>query len=379
MICDSAVDVEPPACPWSRRLRHHLRHQSRLFTGGINGSGVTIAVVGRRHQCSGRDRVFAARSGSCRRAADIVNGRDPGTSNNEEVGEATLDVTWAGAVAPNAKVVLVASASTNAADGVDLSEEYIVDHNLADIMTESFGSCEATYTQAEQASISNLAAQAAAEGITYAVASGDSGAEGCDDPSEDPPRKALQVNVLSSTPYNIAVGGTQFNENGNNSSYWNNANSLNSALSYIPEVVWNESCTAGTCTSGNSPGLWRAAVGVSTLVSKPSWQAGIPGIPADDHRYVPDVSLAAAGHDPYLVCLSSSCTPTTTGRFSLAGYAGTSAATPSFAGIIALVVQKTSSRQGQARRRPLSPRGAATILAMRLRGQLHPMHLQRHH
>ena len=119
-------------------------------------------------------------------------------------------------------------------------------------------------------------------------------------------------------------------------------------LSYIPEVVWNESCTAGTCTSGNSPGLWAGGGGVSTLVSKPSWQAGIPGIPADDHRYVPDISLTAAGHDPYLVCLSSSCTPTTTGRFSLAGYAGTSAATPSFAGIMALVVQKTGSRQGQA-------------------------------
>jgi len=320
-----------------------------VYSSGINGSGVTIAVVGRSN-INVQDVIsFRSTFGLVPNAPQIiVNGRDPGTSNNEEVGEATLDVTWAGAVAPNAKVVLVASASTNAADGVDLSEEYIVDHNLADIMTESFGSCEATYTQAEQASISNLAAQAAAEGITYAVASGDSGAEGCDDPSKVPATQGLSVNVLSSTPYNIAVGGTQFNENGNNSSYWNNANSLNSALSYIPEVVWNESCTAGTCTSGNSPGLWAGGGGVSTLVLKPSWQAGIPGIPAEDHRYVPDISLAAAGHDPYLVCLSSSCTPTTTGRFSLAGYAGTSAATPSFAGIMALVVQKTSSRQGQA-------------------------------
>ena len=262
--------------------------------------------------------------------------------------EATLDVTWAGAVAPNATVKLVVSASTHTSDGVDLSEEYIIDHNLADIMTESFGSCEASYTQAQASLISSLAAQAAAEGITYVVASGDSGAEGCDDPSKTPATHGLSVNILSSTPYNIAVGGTQLNEGGG--TYWTTTNSsvLGSATSYIPEIVWNESCTAGTCAPGNSPGLWAGGGGASTLVSKPSWQAGVAGIPADDHRYVPDVSLTAAGHDPYLVCLSSSCTPTSTGRFNLEGYAGTSAATPSFAGIMALVVQKTGSRQGQA-------------------------------
>ncbi len=320
-----------------------------LYTSGINGAGVTIAVVGRSN-INVQD-VVSFRS-TFKLIANppqiVVNGTNPGVLQDGEVDEATLDVTWAGAVAPNATVKLVVTASTHASDGVDLSEEYIIDNNLADIMTESFGSCEAGYTQAQQISISNLAAQAAAQGITYVVASGDSGAAGCDDPSKVPATQGVSVNILSSTAYNVAVGGTQFNEG--SGFYWNSGNSaaLGSAVSYIPENVWNESCTTGTCTSGNSAGLWAGGGGASTLVTKPSWQAGVTGIPSDNHRYVPDISLTAAGHDPYLLCLSSSCTPTPSGKFSLDGYAGTSAATPSFAGIMALVVQKTGSRQGQA-------------------------------
>ena len=321
-----------------------------LYANGINGSGVTIAVVG-RSDINVSDVVrFRSIFGLSNNPPQVIyNGTNPGVLGNGEVDEATLDVTWAGAVAPNAIVKLVVSASTHVSDGVDLSEEYVIDNNLADIMTESFGSCEASYTQAQASLISSLAAQAAAQGITYVVASGDSGAAGCDDPSTVPATHGVSVNILSSTPYNIAVGGTQFNEG--SGFYWNSGNStanLGSAISYIPEVVWNESCTLGTCATGNSPGLWAGGGGASTLVAKPSWQTGVTGIPADNHRYVPDVSLTAAGHDPYLVCLSSSCTPTSTGRFSLEGYAGTSAATPSFAAIMALVVQKTGSRQGQA-------------------------------
>jgi subtilase family serine protease len=297
-----------------------------LYSSGINGSGVSIAVVARSN-INVQD-VVSFRNAFKLIANPpqiVVNGRDPGVLGDGEVDEATLDVTWAGAVAPSATVKLVVTASTHASDGVDLSEEYIIDNNSADIMTESFGSCEAGYTQAQQISISNLAAQAAAQGITYVVAAGDSGAAGCDDPSRVPATHGVSVNILSSTAYNVAVGGTQFNEG--SGFYWNSSNSaeLGSAVSYIPENVWNESCTAGTCATGNSPGLWAGGGGASTLVAKPSWQTGVAGIPADNHRYVPDISLTAAGHDPYLICLSSSCTPTTTGRFSLEGYAGTSA------------------------------------------------------
>ncbi|MBV9612045.1 MAG: hypothetical protein JO091_06210 [Acidobacteriaceae bacterium] len=251
---------------------------------------------------------------------------------------------------------VVVSRSTNSADGTDLSELYIVDNNLGDVMTESFGACEAEFGSSAQSAASyysSLAQQAAAEGITYAVAAGDSGAEGCDDPSQPSATGPLSVNILASTPYTIAVGGTMFNENGNYALYWNSTNNSvqASAKTYIPENAWNESCTAANglnpCTGGNTPALWAGGGGASTLFAKPSWQTGVPGIPNDGRRDVPDVSLTAAGHDAYLLCLRGSCTPNSRGRISFSGYGGTSAATPSFAGIMALVVQKYG-RQGQA-------------------------------
>ncbi|HZS56940.1 MAG TPA: RICIN domain-containing protein, partial [Bryobacteraceae bacterium] len=111
-----------------------------------------------------------------------------------------------------------------------------------------------------------------------------------------------------------------------------------------------ESCTVSTgvnpCTGGNSPGLWSGGGGASVLYSKPSWQTGVAGIPNDGARDVPDVALTAAGHDPYLLCLDGSCTPNTRGRISFDGYSGTSAATPSMAGITAAILQEIGGRLG---------------------------------
>lgn len=321
-----------------------------LYSAGINGSGTTVAVVARTDIQMSDVNQFRSRFGlSNNPPQTVVNGADPGDLGGSEEAEAVLDTTWAGAVATGATIKLVVSKSTNSTDGVDLSEEYIIDNNLGDVMTESFGDCEHNYTVAEGEFYSSLAQQAASEGITYTVAAGDSGAEGCDDPNSASATGPISPNVLASTPYDIAVGGTQFNEGSNAALYWNATNGTNdqSARSYIPEIVWNESCTTGTCTSGNTPGLWAGSGGASTFFSKPSWQSGVPGIPADGVRDSPDVSLTAAGHDAYLLCLDNSCTPDRRGRIYFDGYSGTSAATPSFAGIMALVVQKYG-RQGQA-------------------------------
>ena len=73
----------------------------------------------------------------------IVNGNDPGTSNAGEETEADLDVEWSGAVAKNAAIKFVVSKSTNSSDGVNLSAQYIVNHNLAPVMSTSYGLCEA--------------------------------------------------------------------------------------------------------------------------------------------------------------------------------------------------------------------------------------------
>jgi hypothetical protein len=280
----------------------------------------------------------------------ILNGPDPGNLGGGEEAEAVLDTTWAGAVNPSAAVYLVVSASTDTTDGVDLSELYIVDNNLTDIMSESFGGCEIGVTSAEATALASLAQQAAAQGITYTVSTGDSGSATCDNPNTQtqathPP----SVNFLASNPYTVAVGGTMFNENGHPSTYWrstNDPNTLASAISYIPENVWNESCATAKC--GSNANIWAGGGGVSTLYPKPNWQFGVTGIPADNARDLPDVSLTAAGHDPYLICLEGSCIPDAQNRIFFAGISGTSASAPAFAGIMAMVDGATGSRQGQA-------------------------------
>jgi hypothetical protein len=281
----------------------------------------------------------------------IVNGADPGDLGGGEELEAVLDTTWSGAVSPSSPVYLVVSASTNTSDGVDLSELYIIDNNLTDVMSESFGGCEAFATGAAAAAVSSLAQQAAAQGISYFVSTGDSGSAGCDDPNfEQQATNPPSVNLLASTPYTVAVGGTMFNEGTNSSAYWATTNSnpsLESALSYIPENVWNESCSGAKCGTAK-PSIWAGGGGVSQYFQKPSWQSGVSGIPADGLRDLPDVSLTAAGHDPYLLCLQGSCIPDSQGRIFFVGVGGTSASSPAFAGIMALVDGNTGSRQGQA-------------------------------
>jgi subtilase family serine protease len=153
----------------------------------------------------------------------------------------------------------------------------------------------------------------------------------------------ISVNLLASTPFTVAVGGTQFNENGQASTYWKTVNGPDglSVKSYIPENVWNQSCTSAQCNANAN--ILAGGGGASTIFSKPSWQSGVAGIPTDGARDLPDISLSAAGHDPYVLCYEGSCQ---TGF--VATVFGTSASAPSFAGIMALVNQKTGSRQGQA-------------------------------
>jgi hypothetical protein len=320
-------------------------------TTNINGSGQKIAIVA-RSDTNGNDvgQFFQVFGLPVFVAGSTLNGPDPGDLGGGEEAEATLDITWAGAVAQGAQIAPVVSATTNTTDGVDLSEAYIIDNNFGEIMTESFGSCEADHTSTEAQGYATLAEQAAAQGITYLVATGDAGAEGCDDPNfETVATGPVSVSILAATPFNLAVGGTMFNEDGQDSKYWNTTNDpgdLASAKSYIPENVWNESCTKEQC--GDSANIAAGGGGASSFFTKPGWQAGVSGIPNDGKRDVPDISLTAAGHDPYLLCLDNSCTPDSQGFIFFAAVSGTSASTPAFAGIMALVDQQMKGPQGQA-------------------------------
>ena len=326
-----------------------------LYTAGIDGTGQSIAIVGRNNINLSDIQIFRIAFGlPANDPTIILDGPDPGNFlGSGEESEADLDVEWSGAIAPKATIKFVVSGSTNTTDGADLSAQYIVDNNIAPVMSMSFGLCESALGSAQNAFFNNLWAQAAAQGITVVVSSGDNGAAGCDNPNFAPATLPPAVNGLASTPFNVAVGGTEFNENGNDSKYWapTNGPDQSSALGYIPEVVWNESCNdPSPCFS---PNLFASSGGPSSLYPKPSWQAG-PGVPMDGQRDLPDVSLSAAGqHDGYLLCQSGrpdgSCLTDSTGQLIHAlVVGGTSASAPTFAAIMALVNQKTNSRQGQA-------------------------------
>jgi hypothetical protein len=316
-----------------------------VWDSGIDGSGQTIAIAARSNVWWGDFSTFQIYFNlPWTDPIAIFTGADPGLSDNGDVAEATVDVEWSNAIAKRAKVILVISQSTNTTDGIDLSSMYAVDHNVAPILNVSYGFCEAD--AGSNSFYNNLWKQAAAQGISVVVSTGDNGSTGCDDPSKTAATRGFSINAIASTPHNVAVGGTQFNENGQDSTYWSPTNDVNhaSVLSYIPEMVWNES---------GSEGLWASSGGVSKIFATPTWQTG-PGVPGSDpnnpsghHRYIPDVSLAAGLHDGYFTCIFTSCSSVdSTGQIMYHVVGGTSLSAPAFAGVLALVNQKTNSIQG---------------------------------
>ena len=321
-----------------------------LWNLNYDGTGQTIAISGHTNIKLSDVTTFRSYFGlPANNPQIVVNGADPGIIGADEETEADLDVEWSGAVARGATVQFVVSKSTRTTDGVDLSNVYIVDHNAASAISLSFGACEAQLGVAGNAFYSSLWAQAAAQGISVFVSSGDTGSAGCDVPLAldgkgknitQPASGGLAVNGLASTPYNVAVGGTEFNEAAG--SYWNSAMDAHraSASGYIPEVVWQESSYTTPGASGNN--LYAGSGGVSGVYANPAWQTG-PGVPSADplaagqhHRYLPDVSLSAAGHDAYIIEQE--------GALYLVG--GTSASSPAFAGIMAIINQHTGTRAG---------------------------------
>ncbi|HEX2712211.1 MAG TPA: Ig-like domain repeat protein, partial [Candidatus Acidoferrales bacterium] len=347
----------------------------------IDGTGQSIAVVARSNINLQDVRDFRNVFGLPPNDPVVVlDGPDPGVVAGDE-GEAILDVEWPGAVAKKAKIFLVISESANSTgtDGVDLSSLYIVDNNLAPVLSASFGACEASLGNAGNRFYSLLWAQAAAQGITALLPSGDNGSASCDGATgQTAATRGLAVNGLASTPFNVAVGGTDFDDAGNQSQFWNATNDPTtraSAKSYIPETTWNDSCAqnglAG-CTSvtpgtkdllaaGGGPSTCATSTGARVCTAgyaKPSWQTGT-GVPADGLRDQPDISLFSAVRSAsgsfYVVCQADALSPTgppscnpSSGSFSFLGVGGTSASVQAFAGIMALVNQKTGTRQGNA-------------------------------
>jgi hypothetical protein len=315
-----------------------------LYSSGIDGTGQSIAVLGQTALYGNGSDITAFRAAAGLPAKSPTLLLVPGSPNpgviSGDITEASLDVEWAGAVAKNATIIYV-YADPNTGSGVLDSLVYAIDQNVAPVISISYGACESSWGSTNLSILAQYGQQANSQGQTIVAASGDSGAADCDSASATSATHGLAVDAPASAPYVTGMGGTEFNEG--SGTYWQPATGsdvLTSAQSYIPEIAWNDTSLLN--------GLLAGGGGASAYFSKPTWQTGT-GVPADGFRDVPDVSLnSSPEHDGLLICVQGSCVngfrDSNNVYLSVAG--GTSAASPPFAGIVALINQQTGSAQG---------------------------------
>lgn len=332
------------------------------FQPGIDGAGQTIGIVGQTRlnttgtapftdidtfrSISNLPALAVAPTSVTPNLTTVLpaGATDPNLVTTD-IEEANLDIQWAGAVAPNANLVFVYST-----DALRTSLPYIVTHNLAPVISVSYGECENNLTSSDLSTIEGSLQQAGAQGQTVVVASGDNGATDC--VTASPATPGLGVDYPASSVYVTAMGGTEFtgdsqavpyNGAAPPDQYWNGSSNLNdtsaSAFSYIPETTWNDNSGTTILATGG---------GASAKFSKPSWQTG-NGVPQDGHRDVPDLALSSSpAHDGFVICSQGACQTgyrrNSDQTFTVIG--GTSAAVPTFAGIAALANQKLGARQG---------------------------------
>ena len=287
---------------------------TRLYQAGLDGTRQSVVVVGQSNINPADIADFRAMfslSANVPQVLLVPGTQDTGITQGEL--EADLDIEWVGAVARNATIIYVYS--SNFLDAV----KYAISQNLAHIISTSIDICEEHVSLADEVSFRAQAQQANVQGITWVVSSGDAGAAACDAASPQA-TAGFAVYFPASIPEVTAVGGTEFADQSGN--YWSTSNSPTyaSALSYIPEIAWNDSGPNGLAASGG---------GFSVVYPQPHWQVG-PGVPNVNFRAVPDVALAAsANHDGYYAFEAGA-----------AGFhGGTSASAPVFAGILALLNQ----------------------------------------
>jgi subtilase family serine protease len=392
--------------PWDFATIYNV---TPLWKRGFTGTGVTIALIEDSNLLNPSDwtsfrQTFGLQSFTGGTFTQLYpNCTNPG-QNGDEV-EAALDVEWSSATAPNATIELAACPNSRTTSGLDLAIEGLLDTTPPGIISDSYGFCETITGQTELALENSEEQQATVEGVTFFIAQGDTGADECA-PGEHTPISTLGINSGDNTAswYAVDVGGTDFQAEYNFqvfgtpiSTYWsatNNPRTLASALSYIPEIPWNDTCASqliysdplnggftqsygasGFCNSslgekdylnfyGGSGGPSTCFTGkpsIPGVVSgtcmgnpKPPFQTGVPGIPNDGLRDQPDLAFFAADGvwgSFYVECFSDTkeggapCNAKNDAL--LEGGGGTSFASPAMAGIQALIDQKFG-KQGNA-------------------------------
>jgi Pro-kumamolisin, activation domain/Bacterial Ig-like domain (group 3) len=310
-----------------------------LYSAGIDGTGMKMVVVGQVDVSASLSDIENFRSAFGLSKNDpkqtIVPGSpNPGTDPGD-MGESKLDLEWAGAVAPNATILFITASPTPSVGGVFTAAQYAIDQNLAPVISMSYGGCESInggFIPSNEVEMQ----KANTEGITFLASSGDTGAAGCDSATAKA-TMGLAVNYPASSPEVTGVGGNEFNEG--SGTYWSATNGTNggTAISYIPEMAWNDTLSHGTLSASGGGASSCDNAGCTTGFPKPSWQTGT-GVQGDKVRDVPDVAMSASpDHDGYIICDSKSCASGIGGNPMIVG--GTSASTPVFAGIVTLLNQ----------------------------------------
>jgi subtilase family serine protease len=393
-----------------------------LFRAGITGKGQTIAVIEDEDPYSLGDWNYFRKAGGLALAfpyGSITQTHpgclDPGDLNDTTDDEVAIDMEWASAAAPNAAIQVAVCGDTSTTFGGLIALQNLLNAPNASttgpaIISISYGESESENGATQNAAYSTTYQQGVTEGVSIFVSSGDEGAASSNANGAVATR-GITVSGFTSTPYNISVGGTDFGDAyaGTESTYWNPTNtaSYGSAVSYIPEIPWNDSCAdmlninflnayyssslingyglsgVGVCntyplnttsvlltTASGSGGPSNCATGAPTTrgapasggtcagYAKPSWQAGILGNPSDGVRDIPDVSLMAGNglwNHFYFICMSNPAevsegyaAPCSDPVQDWPGFGGTSVSSPIWAGIQALVNQKTGERWGLA-------------------------------
>ncbi len=337
-----------------------------LSTGGYNGAGQSIAIVGQSAITVSDIEHFQTAAGLTVKDPTLVLVPASGVSTLSagDQAESDLDLEWSSAMAPGATIFFVYTGGSQNNGAFD-SIQYAVDERIANIISVSYGACEATLGTF---SLETTFQQAVAQGQTVISASGDQGSTSCF--VENPPKtgdptltvqEQLAVNYPASSPNVTGIGGTEITaaNSTTTSGYWTAASGSDlvlSATGYIPEIAWND--------DSSTNGLSATGGGKSTLFPKPTWQTTLT--PADSKRDVPDISLygsagTSAGAPGYLYCTSDSSnwstgqngscnsgfrdsTSSPAGDLTVAG--GTSFGAPIFAGMLALINQMKGYNTG---------------------------------
>jgi subtilase family serine protease len=375
-----------------------------LFAAGITGKGQTIVVVEDTDQYTSSDWLaFRKAMGLTRTypygtltqvnpAGSADTCVDPGDNPNDT--EAAIDVDWATAAAPNAAIVSAACTDTTIFGGFLALDNLLTEANPPAIVSISYGESEPDLGATYNLYINDLYKSAVAEGVTVFVSSGDEGADSTDADRTNATH-GISVSGFTSTPYNVSVGGTDFGAYpfGEYNTYFSSTNLTNfrTALSYIPEIPWDDSCAggiysawagyptygagsicniyagsqttaagsggpSGCATGATARGMRGVVSGTCAGYPKPVWQS-LVGVPTDGVRDIPDVSLMASNgfwYVYYAACISNPAdgpadegfAPCGANPATWTGWGGTSVSSPIWAGIQALVNQTTGESWG---------------------------------